>query len=156
MLATLLVFLGENLKDVESDSLGQRSALASNDGITFLNLEARRNVYGSVLMSLLESVVFSDHMEVISSDDDGSVHLGRDDNTLNDLSSDADITSEGALFIDVGAFNSFSGGLEAKADVSVVSKALGGLADEEFLGVEEDTVLLLEGSLDLSHFYWDA
>lgn len=34
-----------------------------------------------ILMSLFESVVFSNHMEIISSDDDSSGHLSGNDNT---------------------------------------------------------------------------
>lgn len=55
--------------------------MASNDDITFLNGESGGDVDGSVLMSLFESVVFSDEMEIISSDDDGSGHLGGSNNT---------------------------------------------------------------------------
>ena len=150
MLATLSV-LSEDLEDVESDSLGERSALTSNNDITFLNVESRGDVDGSVLMSLFESIVFSDQVKVISSDDDGSVHLGGGDNTLDDSSSDGDITSEGALLIDVSTFNGFSGGLEAQTDVLVVSDTLGGLGRKDLLAVEGDTSLLVESSLDFSH-----
>ena len=63
-------------------------------------------------MSLLESVVLLDVMEVISSQDDGSVHLVGEDNTLEDSASDADIGGEWALVIDVVTFNCSSWGLE--------------------------------------------
>ncbi len=36
---------------------------------------------GDVLVSLLESVVLLDIVEIVSSDDDGSLHLGRNNDT---------------------------------------------------------------------------
>jgi hypothetical protein len=151
----LLGLLGEDLQDVESDSLGEGSALATDNGVTVLNSESGGAVDGGVLVSLLESVVFLDVMEVISSDDDGSGHLGGNDNTLNDLASDGDVAGEGALLVDVLALNGGGGGLEAQTDVLVVSNTLGRLLGEEILGVQEVTVLLLESVvvLNIRHFW---
>lgn len=56
-------------------------ALTSDDDITFSDGEARRAVNGEVSVSLLVSVVLSDVMQVIFSNDDGSGHLGGDDDT---------------------------------------------------------------------------
>jgi len=67
--------------DVVADSLGDGSALANSHDITDLDTEGRRAVNGNVLMTLLESVVLLDVMEVITSNDDGSGHLGGDDDT---------------------------------------------------------------------------
>jgi len=36
-------------------------------------------VAGEILVSLFESVVLLDVMEIVSSDDEGSLHLGRND-----------------------------------------------------------------------------
>jgi len=83
---TSLVFLGEDLKDIESDSLGQGSALASNDSVTILDVEAWSAVDWGILMSLFESVIFSDHVEVISSDDDGPGHFGGNNSKVSKLS----------------------------------------------------------------------
>jgi len=63
---------------------------------------------------------------------------------LDDSASDGDITSEGALLVDVSTFNGFSGGLEAQTDVLVISDALGGLGGEDLLGGEGDTTFLLK------------
>jgi hypothetical protein len=71
-------------------------------------------------VSLFVSVVFGDVMEVVSSDDDGSLHLGADDDSLQYFSTDGDTTGERALLIDVGAFNSFLRCFEVKSDVFVV------------------------------------
>ena len=152
LLSGSLSFLGEDLEDIESDSLGQRSALTSNDDITILNVESWGAVDWGILMSLLESVVLSDEVQIISSDDDSSGHLGGNNNTLNNSSSDGDITSEWALSINVSSFNGFSWGLEAQSDVSIVSQSLGGLGSEDLLAAEGNTVLLVIESLDFSHF----
>jgi len=56
-------------------------ALASDNNITFVDIESGRDVNWVVLRSLFISIVLSDVVKVISSDDDGSVHLGGDDNT---------------------------------------------------------------------------
>jgi len=69
-------FVGNNLESIESDSLGDGSALSGNEDITFGDSEARRNVDSDVSVSLLVSVVLSDVVEIILSDDDGLVHLG--------------------------------------------------------------------------------
>jgi hypothetical protein len=65
-----------------------------------------------VVMSLLESVVLFDVVQVISSKDHGSVHLGGKNDSLKDSTSDGNVGSEWALVIDVVAFNSSSWGLE--------------------------------------------
>lgn len=74
-----------------------------------------------VLVSLLVSVVFGDVVQVFSSDNDGSVHLGGDDSTGQNLTSDGDVTDKWALLVDVGSLNGGLGGLEAQANVLVPS-----------------------------------
>lgn len=65
-----------------------------------------------VAVSLFVPVVFGDVMKVVSSDDDGSLHLSADDDSLQYFSTNGDTTSEGTLLIDVCAFNSFLGCFE--------------------------------------------
>jgi hypothetical protein len=74
----VLDFLAE---DVEADSLGNRAALANSHDITGLDTESRGAVNGDVLVTLLESVVLLDVMEIIASDNDGPRHFGGDNNT---------------------------------------------------------------------------
>ena len=57
-------------------------------------------------MSLLETVVLLDVVEVVSSNDDGPFHLHALDNPCQDSSTDTHIASERALLVYVGAFNS--------------------------------------------------
>ena len=50
-------------------------------------------------MPLLVTVVLGDVVEVFTADDDGTVHLGRDDTAGQDTATDGDHTSEGALLV---------------------------------------------------------
>jgi hypothetical protein len=72
-------------------------------------------------VSFFISIVFGDIVEVISSDDDGSLHFGGDADTLEDSSSDGDVACEGAFLIDVGGFDGFLGSSESESDVLEVS-----------------------------------
>jgi hypothetical protein len=50
-------------------------------------------------VSLLVTGVLGDEVEVLSSDDDGSVHLGGNDGAGQDTATDGDETGEGALLV---------------------------------------------------------
>lgn len=64
--------------------------------------------------------------EVVPSDDDGSGHLSRRDNLSGeDSASNGDITSEGALLVDVGTVDGLGRGLESKTDLLVPPLGLG-------------------------------
>ena len=66
-----------NSDDVESHSLGDWSALSDSDDISGLgSSETWGAMSWQVVMSLLESVVFLNVMEIISSKCDGSCHFG--------------------------------------------------------------------------------
>jgi len=56
-------------------------------------------VSSEVLMSLLVSGIFGDEVKVFSADDQGSVHLGRDDGAGEDTASDGDHTGERAFLV---------------------------------------------------------
>ena len=84
---------------VSTYSLAQRSALANGNLITLLNTESRGDVGSEVLVALLVTRVLGDVVEVFSSDDEGSVHLGRDDGAVQDTAADRDETGEGALLV---------------------------------------------------------
>jgi hypothetical protein len=50
-------------------------------------------------VALLVSVVLGNVVEVVTTDDEGTVHLGRDDLSGQDTSTDGDESSEGALLV---------------------------------------------------------
>lgn len=136
-----------DLQHVESDGLRQRTALTDGDDIAFLHSESGRDVASNVLVSLFVSVVLGDVVQVVSSDDDGSVHLGGNNSTGQDLTSDGNFTDEGALLVDVGTVDGFLGGLVTKTNFLVPSL---GLLTSLGLGVGEDVGLLLESSFGLN------
>ena len=81
-LAAASVSLGVNLDNVEANGLGKGSALTNSHDITLLNTgEGGGAVSGEVLVSLLESVVLLDKVQVVTADNNGVLHLGRDDDT---------------------------------------------------------------------------
>lgn len=116
-------FVGDDFEDVEVDGFSEGPALADDDDVTFLDGEGRGAVHWDISVSLLVSVVFGDVVEIVSSDDDGSLHFCGDHNTLEDLASDGDVGGEGALLIDVFGFDGLFGGFESKADILEVSDA---------------------------------
>jgi hypothetical protein len=69
--------VGLDLENVESDGLGKGSALSRNHDVAFLDGEAGRGVARDVLVSFLETFVFGHVVQVVSPDDAGLVHLGR-------------------------------------------------------------------------------
>ena len=73
-------------------------------------------------MALLETVAPSGVVEVVSADDDGPLHLHFGHHARQDVPSDGDLTSKGALLVSVGALAGLLGRLETRTDVPVVSR----------------------------------
>jgi len=135
-----------NAEDVETDGLGEGSALTDSDNVTSLNTdESRRQMGRQVPVTLLITVVLGNVMQVLATDGNGALHLGRDNDTGEDTTTDGNITSEGALLVDVGTLDGFLGGLETKTNL-LVPTVVSLLGD---LGVLENSNLLLEGFFDL-------
>ena len=67
--------------------------------------EAWGYVSSQVLVSLLEPVVFLDIVEVITTDDQGPFHLQTMNNSSQDSSSNAHVTSEWAFLVNVSPLN---------------------------------------------------
>lgn len=136
--------LGLDSENVESNSLWERSALSNSHDITNADSwECRWAMDSEVVVSLFESVVLSDVMQVISSDDDGSLHLGwkddtpnyiiiiniyiienkeacilkpllrKEQNLLEDSASDWDVWGEWALLVNILSLNSICWCLES-------------------------------------------
>ena len=108
--------VGLDLEDIESDSLGKGSALSDGDNITFMDsLESRGAVSRDVGVSLLISVIFLNIVEIVSSNDNSSVHFSRDAHSLENSSSDGDITGEGAFLVNIVSLYGIGGGIESKS-----------------------------------------
>lgn len=54
-----------------------------------------------VSVSLLESVVFANEMQIVATNDDGSLHFHFTDNTCQDTSTNRAHTSKGTFLVDV-------------------------------------------------------
>ena len=61
---------------------------------------------GEVVMSLLVSLVFPDVVQIVSANDESSLHLHALNNASQDTTTDGDIPCERTLFVDVGSLNS--------------------------------------------------
>ena len=131
--------------DVELDSLGQRTALSNGNNITLLHSEAWGAVSMNVLVTFLETTVLLDVVKVITTDNNGALHLGGDDKTLEDLSTDGNISSEGALLVDVGSLDGSIGGLDAESDILYPTHGLDLFGVGIALACNENGILALVG-----------
>jgi len=105
---------------------------------------------GDVLVSLLKSLVLPDEVKVVSSDDNGALHLELLDDAIEDSAADLDESGEGAFLVDVIALLRFHRGLETQTHVLHIADLLGlGPGDEGGLVVQEDILLLLESTFRL-------
>ena len=82
-------------------------------------LKARRNVNRQILVSLLESIVLLDVVQVVSTDHDGALHFLLDHDALQNAASYGDQAGERALLVDVVTLNRIFRSLEAKTDLPV-------------------------------------
>jgi hypothetical protein len=123
-LGELLVSLTSSwlsLQDIESNGLRQWSTLTNGNQVTFLDTESWGNVGSQVFVTLLVSVVFWNVVQVVTSDNDGTVHLGGHNCTRQDLTSDGNLTNEWTLLVNVRTLNSGLWGLETQTDLLVPS-----------------------------------
>lgn len=60
---------------------------------------------GDVPVTLLETAVLADVMQIITSDDDGALHLQLLNDSGEDASTDANVAGEWAFLVNVGAID---------------------------------------------------
>lgn len=63
---------GKHTEDVETDGLGEGSALANDDLVTGLDTESGGDVGGEVLVALLVTGVLGHKVKVLAADDEGT------------------------------------------------------------------------------------
>ena len=137
-----------NLEDVEADSLGEGTALADNHAVALVDPEAGGHVDGEVRVTLLETVVLGDVVEVVTPDDARPPHLCRHNNAVKNPPADRDRPSEGALLVNVRPVDRLIGGGKPEPDVlHIPLSGLGKLAVN--LLPKGDVWLLLECTLGL-------
>ena len=139
--------LRSHLKDIEVDSLGQRPAFSHQSDISYLDIEGWRTVGSDVSVSFFVSVVFGNVVKIVTSHDDSPLHFSAENDSLKNFSSNSDVAGEGTLFVDVLSFDGFFRCLEVESDVLIVPDSRASLFSDEFLAVQEDRVLFLEGTL---------
>lgn len=101
-----------------------------------------------VFVTLLETVVLLDVVQVVATNDDGALHLLLDNDSLQDATTNADGSSKRALLIDVRAFDCVARSLESETNIAPES-LLADLDAGSFFRVQEDVRLLLESTLIL-------
>eukprot|EP00976_Prorocentrum_cordatum_P018580 376498-Prorocentrum_minimum.AAC.6 len=153
-LAKTLAALGDaggNLKHVEAHGLRERPALAHGDGVTIVAAEGRGDVRRQVLVTLLVTLVLGDEVKVVTTNDNGALHLGGLDHTVENAAADGNIAGEGALLVDVVALDCLLGGLEPEPNVLVPAGAVlaRGLPGDHRAVNATDHALLLESLLIL-------
>jgi hypothetical protein len=99
----------------------------------------------NVLVTLLITVILGDVVKIITTDNKGTLHLGRDNGTSKDTTLNVDLTDIGTLLVNVVTDLGFFGSLETITDF--LEPALVTLLG--ILGVLEDARLLLKAFLGL-------
>jgi hypothetical protein len=79
--------------------LAERPALANGDLVTLLNTKGGGDVCSQVGVSLLVPRVLGDEVKIFSADNEGTVHLGRNNGAGQDTATDRDETGERALLV---------------------------------------------------------
>jgi len=102
-----------------------------------------------VLVALFITSVLGDEVEVLATDNDGTMHLGGDDGAGKDTTTDRDQSSEWALLVNIVTFNGILGRPEAQTNVLVPSLSTSTLCLCSSLMVLEDVRLLLISALTL-------
>jgi hypothetical protein len=135
-----LRFVSDN---VESNCLRERATLTDGDNVSIFHRESRRAMCRNVLVSLLETTVLSDVMQIVSSDDDCSLHLGRDDLSLEDSSANRDISREGALLVNIRILDGSVRSLDSKTYILDETHGLLACRTNRPLASYKDSILLL-------------
>jgi hypothetical protein len=86
-----------DIDDVEPHSLCKSAALANGKNISFLYTESWGAVSCDILVAFFESSELRNEMQVITTDDDGSAHPGRQAHTLQDAATDRHTAGEWAF-----------------------------------------------------------
>lgn len=114
---------------------------------------------GNILVSLLKTTVLSDVVQIVSADDNCSLHLGRDHLSLEDSSTNRNISSEWALLVHVWVFNGGIRSLDAKSNVLHETHGLLAGRANGTLTSDKDGILLLVSLfvlIALNVFLWNS
>jgi len=79
--------------------------MTHSNHIPLLHLKSRRTMRSDIMVTLLEPVVFSNKMQIITSNNNGSRHLRRNDHPLNNSPTNTHFASKRTFIVDVSTFN---------------------------------------------------
>ena len=127
--------------NIELNGLGQRTTLPDSHNVTLFHGETGAAMGVNILMTLLETTVLLDVVEVIPTNNDCALHLRGDDESLQDLTADGNVPGEGTLLVDVVSLDGGVGGLDAKTNVLDPSHGLNLLGADAALACDEDGIL---------------
>lgn len=98
---------------------------------------------GKVGVTLFETTVLLDVVHVVSANNECSLHLGGDDNTSEHASTDGDISSEGALLVNISSLDGLGRCLDSQTDLFYVTHGLLAFISNGALAGDENGILLL-------------
>jgi len=127
--------------DVELNSLGQRTALSNSNNVTLLDTKARTAMGMNGLVPLLETTVLLNVVKVIPTDNNSALHLGGSDESLENLTTDGHVSSEGALLVNVVSLNGGIGGLDTQTNILYPTHGFVLFGDNSALAGDEDGIL---------------
>ena len=128
-------FVRNNFENIKMNCFAKRSAFTNDNNVSFFNCESWRAVDWNISVSFFVSIVFWYIMKIISSDDNSSLHFCWNTDSFKDFSSDWNVTSEWAFFINIGRFNSLFRSSESESNVFKVSNSRCSFFSEEFFSI---------------------
>ena len=141
--------LGFVSQHVETNRLGKRAALSNGYDVSLLDGEGRGAVDGNVLVTLFETTVLGNVVQIVPPDNNGSLHFGGNDLSLEDTASNGHAACKGALFVNIVAFNCGCRGLYAQTNISHKAHGLLAGISNSTLSSYKDGILLLIGLFKL-------
>jgi hypothetical protein len=106
-------------------------------------------MHGHVPVPLLESVVFLYIMQIITSDDNSSLHFHLLNHASQDPASNGHVARKRTFLVDVSSINRLSWCLESKSDWFVMTELRFSLLVGKYFTIQVDDLLLLKGTLSL-------
>jgi hypothetical protein len=110
-------------------------------------------------MPLLETPVLGNVVQIVPADNNGALHLGANDESLEDASTDGDIAGEGALFVHKVSLNGSGRSLDSETYRPGEAHGLLDLSTNGTLTRHKDGILALVGLfvlIALNVFLWNA
>ena len=98
----LFVFF-QLIKKIKTNKIiKNKPALSNSHYVTnFNSLKARTQMSSNILMSLFITIVFLEEMQIISANNNSSVHFVGRDHSSENSTSNTDVAGEGALFVNI-------------------------------------------------------